>query len=194
MDQVAIAQSALQIESSSTNGSAASVNTAGDARVMSNRRYRMYRQSQLLHKDNNNASSSSGGQQAEVLVFEKDLFVCSEYERAASALCSAKLRLQEMQQSGAGGITDMPTLPGMIQSLAQQVMTTLESLKSKIRSHLEHYFSKASTSAIGDGALSPSDVIELRCFAHCLRALIFVDHTNIAEQCLASSIVDPYLK
>jgi hypothetical protein len=100
-----------------------------------------------------------------------------------------------MQQGhGGGGITDMPTLPSMIQSLSQQVTSTLDSLKSKIRAHLEHYFSKASTTALGDGVPTTSEVMELRCFAHCLRALIFVDHANIAEQCLASSIIEPYLR
>ena len=195
MDQVAVAQSALQTESFAASAQ-------GEARVTTNRRYRLYRQSQQLQKyapGQSTSSSSPAGTttpSVSLSLFEQDLFVCSEYERAASALCSARQRLQEMLAPGEQFLAAFADLglPATVQSLSVQVSASPERLKSKIRAHLDNYFAKASTTAADTLAPSESLTVELRCFAHCLRALILVDHAHVAEQCLATAVIEPYLK
>lgn len=134
------------------------------------------------------------------IVLEKDLFVCSEYERSAAALSIAKSNVEAMlADKDFLEVNHLTSFAPMIKSLSDSVHKTFDNLMHKIQSHLEHYFSKASTTTTNtsSGSTDQTSVeteIELRCFAHCLRALIYINQGHIAEECLARTVLEPYLK
>ena len=135
------------------------------------------RHAQLLNTPTSNAS----------VVLEKDVFVCSEYERSAAALSIAKTHIAVMQQDR--GLTEFAAV---INKLSNSVEESLNNLMHKIQSHLDHYFSKAaSTSSTSTGV---EQHLEIRGFAHCLRALTFIEEGKVAEKCFASTVMEPLIK
>lgn len=125
--------------------------------------------------------------------YSKDLFVCSEYERAAVAL-------HDSHQDIAAVVRDNQQVkllaPPLLQDLTKRYSETRENLLHQLKTHLEHYFSSAATTPNQEKSVpsSAADRAQLRCFLHCIRALIVLQQITVAEGALRSVVIDPYLK
>lgn len=179
-----LAKSALNMstlsEASSTQWSKGSSGTT-DPAASSSRRNRLYRQSHHVVESH-----------------EKDLFVCSEYERAAIALKESQDDLAAISQN----ISSLQNTvsPSMVQELQRNFEITKENLVANVKTHLEHYFSAASTekrSQPHGHAVPVADVAaqtQRRCYGHCLRAVLSLGRGDIAEGALRTAVVEPYVK
>lgn len=145
---------------------------------------------------------------------QKDLFICSEYERAAvflSTLQSNVTKLQELIKSSTGnanGIIDAP-LQVMLKSVIADSTKAKDLLLSKLLTHLENDFTQAFTTEVekdkkdekasdelnfSDGLLSSKQPIHLRCFAHCIKAALHLQAYKQIEECLKKQVIEPYVK
>jgi hypothetical protein len=179
-----LAKSALNMstlsEASSTQWTKGS-SGASDTAASSSRRNRLYRQAHHVVESH-----------------EKDLFVCSEYERAAIALKESQDDLATISQN----ITSLQNTvsPSMVQELQRNFEITKENLVANVKTHLEHYFSAASTEkrSQSHGTAAPvADVAtqtQRRCYGHCLRAVLSLGRGDIAEGALRTAVVEPYVK
>lgn len=155
--------------------------SGSDAAATSSRRNRLYRQAHHVVESH-----------------EKDLFVCSEYERAAIALKESQDDLTTISQN----ITSLQNTvsPSMVQELQRNFEITKENLVANVKTHLEHYFSAASTEkrSQSHGTAAPvPDVAtqtQRRCYGHCLRAVLSLGRGDIAEGALRTAVVEPYVK
>lgn len=178
-----LAKSALNMstlsDASSTQWTKGS--SGSDAAASSSRRNRLYRQAHHVVESH-----------------EKDLFVCSEYERAAIALKESQDDLTTISQN----ITSLQNIvsPSMVQELQRNFEITKENLVANVKTHLEHYFSAASTEkrSQSHGTAAPvPDVAtqtQRRCYGHCLRAVLSLGRGDIAEGALRTAVVEPYVK
>jgi hypothetical protein len=146
---------------------------------------------------------------------QKDLFICSEYERAAvflSTLHSNVTKLQELMKSpigNANGIIDA-SLQVMLKSVIADSTKAKDLLLSKLLTHLENDFTQAFTTEFGkenkqhegesnaldfsEGLLSSKQPIHLRCFAHCIKAALHLKAYKQIEECLKKQVIEPYVK
>lgn len=146
---------------------------------------------------------------------EKDLFISSEYERAAVFLSTVQTnvtKLQELIKSTAGNanlVVDA-SLQVLLKSVIVDSNKAKDLLLSKLLTHLENDFTQAFTTEVGkedkknedvldtfdlsDGLLSSKQPIHLRCFAHCIKAALHLKAYKQVEECLRKNVIEPYAK
>jgi hypothetical protein len=195
----ALNMSTLSQNSTNNKSSAPSEPSSTVTSSATSKRNRLYRQSQ------NQIESQ-----------DKDLFVCSEYERAAIALRESQDDLADIAQNISSLQNTVST--AMVQELQRNFEITKDNLVTNVRTHLEHYFSstatekKSSKDNYGSSAFpatasssvehgrhrshTASEVshMQLRCFGHCLRAVLSLGRGDIAEAALRTAVMEPFVK
>ena len=150
----------------------------------------------------------------------RDVFDCSELERAAHSVAQAKRYLASLHPastvSGGGGSGSKPgaaLVPP--QPLAQRVTRLEEQLLQRIRARIVAIFSScsavaqavpldadanssscdkpSSSSGLVDGTAS-ENTFPARAFAHCLRAVVALSRGDIAEEAVADTVTRPLAK
>lgn len=169
-----LAKSAMNISNAATG------NSLSDAPTTISKRNRLYRQRSIPIDSQ-----------------EKDLFVCSEFERAAISLRESQEDLEAIAQDIS--LLHNTFSPAMLQDLQRNFSTIRDSLISSLKTHLEHYFSAAATSTGSsssekDKTSAKSGALPLRCYAHCLRALLYLHQGEVAEAALRAAVIEPYLR
>jgi len=113
----------------------------------------------------------------------QEVFQCSELERAAVSLSSARAALHSHQSQGAEGASSI----ALRRSLDAQVQSQLSRLEDRLRSHTSRILS----SAAGNDALSTP---ERRALGHLLRGMVAVGHAEDAEKLVAEALVTPLIR
>jgi hypothetical protein len=124
----------------------------------------------------------------------RDIFDCSELERAAHSVAQAERYLASLSHSiSAGRGTSSVTQ----KSLEQRLDRLIEQLVQRVRARLVAIFSSAvsdSASARGNDSPENSDSFPSRAFAHCLRALVALSRGEVAEEVVAETVTRPLAK
>ena len=128
----------------------------------------------------------------------RDVFDCSELERAAHAAAHAQRFLSALSLSTSGSAS-----ASMNQRLLEQRLHKLiDQLVQRIRARLSAVFSSAvsvSTNVnISDDTAADSSAAEnsfpSRAFSHCLRALVALSRGHVAEEVVAETVTCPLAK
>jgi hypothetical protein len=128
----------------------------------------------------------------------RDVFDCSELERAAHAAAHAQRSLSALSLSTTGS-----TGASMNQRLLEQRLHKLvDQLVQRIRARLSAIFSSAVSAStnvkIPDDPAAESSVPEnsfpSRAFSHCLRALVALSKGQVAEEVVAETVTCPLAK
>ena len=154
-------------------------------------------------------------------VFDKDLFVCSEFERAANILSIAQSELTKLSDhlaaqgnlhtelnfddnmklipssksagSGDNNFSKVSELLAVKKSLDVTVQSLMDTLTRKISSYLVNLFTAAETSKQSQLDNRSAEIMDRR-LSHCLRALSYMRKGGVAEEALVSSVIAPLIK
>lgn len=129
----------------------------------------------------------------------RDVFDCSELERAAHSAAQAQRFLTSLSPQAGGGNVSVNQ-----RVLEQRLNKLTEQLVQRVRARLSAIFSSAvSASAIANRAsevgesgkeLSSSSSFPSRAFSHCLRALVALSRGEVAEEVVAEIVTRPVAK
>lgn len=124
----------------------------------------------------------------------RDIFDCSELERAAHSVAQAERYLASLSHSiSAGRGTSSVTQ----KSLEQRLDRLIEQLVQRVRARLVAIFSSAvsdSATAKNNDNSENSESFPSRAFAHCLRALVALSRGEVAEEVVAETVTRPLAK
>ena len=141
----------------------------------------------------------------------RDIFECSEYERAANSLskalkCIDTLSSADNQSTSSSSSSTLATMQSFLGKVEQRARKGVETLVLKIKNRLEDMLAiavsacnerrekeKLQTEGDIDAYSSPTKLPEfpVRSFCHCLRALVVLRRGGTAERVVADSIVLP---
>ncbi len=152
----------------------------------------------LLHVLKKSKASQNG------TCVDKEVFNCSELERAAYAILNATNCLNVMKKSNVvenGSATSSGSTTSLIRNLEQRVVKLSELLIIKLKSQLTSIFSnteKYITSIELSNTIKSDNshllTFPVRQYTHCLRALIVLGKGDIIENIIAELLVVPHIK
>ena len=129
----------------------------------------------------------------------RDIFDCSELERAAHSAAQAQRFLTSISPPAGGGTVSVNQ-----RVLEQRLNKLTEQLVQRVRARLSAIFSAAvSASAIANRTsdvseiareMSSSNGFPSRAFSHCLRALVALSRGEVAEEVVAETVTRPLAK
>lgn len=132
----------------------------------------------------------------------RDVFDCSELERAAHSAAQAQRFLSILSLSAGGGSINVnqrmleQRLHKLTEQLVQRVRARLSAIFSSAVSASSHCNGNSKASESGEGAteMSSGTGFPSRAFAHCLRALVALSRGEVAEEVVADTVTRPLAK
>lgn len=149
-----------------------------------------------------------------VIAIDEKVFYSSELERAAYSLSRALSCLQTIKSSndnrsnGSVGNNSTNQLiiassSGLSKTLEQRIQRLRDILIQRLRSQIVSIFSNSASSLTGSidsdsnmeaEASRIQKLFSNRAFTHCIRALILLSRGDVAEEVVATTVVEPYIK
>ena len=128
----------------------------------------------------------------------RDIFDCSELERAAHSAALAKRFLTSLSSSAGivGGSANQRLLEQRLSKLTEQLVQRLRARLSAIFSSVVSATANSSSSDEADGSneANINSAFPSRAFAHCLRALVALSRGEVAEEVVAETVTKPLAK
>jgi len=142
----------------------------------------------------------------------REVFECSEYERAANSLsvalkCIDTIRNVSSGSASSSSSTAVASMANFVKSVEQRARKAVEALIARLRTRLEDMLTvsfsasnrakeRVKSSDGGDSSFAITDndadkEFPERPFAHCLRALICLNRGDVVEKVVADSVVLP---
>jgi len=145
-----------------------------------------------------------------VVSIDEKVFYSSELERAAYSLSRALGCLQTIKSSNDNrsivnnnSIQLVSSSSGLSKTLEQRIQRLKDILIQRLRSQIVSIFSNSASSLTGSidsdsnmeaEATRIQKLFSNRAFTHCIRALILLSRGDVAEEVVATTVVEPYIK
>lgn len=152
----------------------------------------------MAHSNTGASNSSSSAN-----LIKKDIFICSEYERAAYCLRSLLNNIATV--TPLIGSANNASIEKLFTQLKFQCTELTGFLVDKIRAKLSHILSSvllrsSSSSSSTDvtastGAVVNDEAVEHSVsYAHCIRALLVLSKGEVVENVVKVDVIDPFVK
>jgi len=143
-----------------------------------------------------------------VISIDEKVFYSSELERAAYSLSRAQECIQIIKSSNSNqsslSSSSSSSSSGLSKTLEQRIQRLKDILIQRLRSQIVTIFSNSASSLTGSIENADSNMeaeasriqklFSNRAFTHCIRALILLSRGDVAEEVVASTVVEPYIK
>lgn len=142
-----------------------------------------------------------------VITIDERVFYSSELERAAYSLSRAQKCLNTIKNSNDNRNNNSNQLitssSGLSKTLDQRIQRLRDTLIQRLRSQIVSVFSNSASSLTGSidsdsnieaEASRIQKLFSNRAFTHCIRALILLSRGDVAEEVVATTVVEPYIK